>query len=291
MAGREIARSIPGGQLISLYRNRQKKNRPYAITLFSFVNNLINFLSMTDKEKLQKLFQAALQDTSEVNKAPTRAFPTAPPQAAPVMEFPAAAAVPQPMPVQAAPAMELLPNPEAPVRPMENAGLDAVASAELGILLDEQRERKSRQRRRELLMTLGVFLALTGGGYGWFVQSPQRVQAFKEAMRDIRASGDVMGMVSQYRKALDKIAVRSEQIDEATAAMGVKKNAKDEEDPYMEAEMSKMMGGKDKGKTVGERNKLLQQNFGHMAKTGESDKPAEEPKASVPAGNSFDWKR
>lgn len=246
---------------------------------------------MTDKEKLQKLFQAALQDTSEVNKAPTRAFPTAPPQAAAVMAVPATAPVFQPIPAQPTPAVELLPDPEAPVRPMANAGLDAVASAELGILLDEQRERKSRQRRRELLMTLGVFLALTGGGYGWFVQSPQRVQAFKEAMRDIRASGDVMGMVSQYRKALDKIAVRSEQIDEATAAMGVKKSAKDDEDPYMEAEMSKMMGGKDKGKTVGERNKLLQQNFGHMAKKEGSDKPTEEPKTPAPVGNSFDWKR
>lgn len=248
---------------------------------------------MTDNEKLQKLFQAALQDTSEVNKAPTRAFPTAPPQPVAVPAVPEAFPTPQPLPmeIQPAPVIELLPEREAIVRPLGNVGLDAVSSAELGILLDEQRERKSRQRRRELLVTLGVCFALTGGGYGWFVQSPQRVQAFKEAIRDIRASGDMMGMVTQYRKALARIAVRSEQVDEASAAMGVKKSAKDDEDPYFEAEMGQMMGGKDKGKTVGERNKLLQQNFGHMAKKDETDKPAENPKTQATEAGSFDWKR
>ncbi|MES2438871.1 MAG: hypothetical protein V4584_07385 [Verrucomicrobiota bacterium] len=236
---------------------------------------------MTDKEKLQKLFDAALQDSSDLSKAPTRAFPTSRVHA---VAPPAAASVPQAIP-QPVPQAVIEPAPKAPeaeplVRPMENSGLDAVSSAELGILLDEQRERKSRRRRRELVVTLGVCFALIGGGLGWFVQSPQRLQAFQEVMRDLRASGDVMGMVAQYRKSLDKIATRSQQIDAATDSMGVKRSAKDEEDPHFEAEMADMMGGKDKGKTVGQRNKLLQQNFGHMEKKAQEGKAAQVVKAA-----------
>ncbi|GAA5126882.1 hypothetical protein JIN84_09505 [Luteolibacter yonseiensis] len=236
---------------------------------------------MTDKEKLNKLFQAALQDSSEPGKPPTRVFPTSPAAAAPV---PPQEPAPAPIPVAAAPPE---PAPDL-VRPMENAGLDEAASKELGLLLDEQMERKKRGRRRELLVTLGVCLALAGGGYGWFVQSPQRVQAFQEAMRDLRASGDVSSMVAKYRQALDRVAVRSQQIDQATAAMGVKGGAGDEKDPYMEEEMRAMMGG-EKGKTVGQRNKMLQDNFGHMeAKEG---KARADGAVKTNETNSFDWKK
>ncbi|RYD19410.1 MAG: hypothetical protein EOP88_19055 [Verrucomicrobiaceae bacterium] len=247
---------------------------------------------MTDQEKLQKLFQAALQDSSELNKAPTRAFPTA-------TSVPAAASVPaampftQPVPVAPAPepvAVAAVVE-EAPVVLPSNAGLDDKTSTELGSLLDEQRARLARKRRRDTLVVLGVMFALGGSGFGWFVQDPQRVQAFKDAIRDVRSIGDVKSMVAKYRESLDKVAVRGKQIEQATDAMGVVRTAADEEDPYFEDEMKGMMGGK--GKTVGERNKAMKDNFGHMQKehgVHEHDKAgAPEKDTKLKEEQSFSW--
>ena len=50
--------------------------------------------------------------------------------------------------------------------------------------------------------------------------------------------------------------------------------------------MKKMMGGK--GKTIGERNRALVQNFGHMAKENGGLVNAN---ASLKEGESFDWNK
>ncbi|RYD30859.1 MAG: hypothetical protein EOP85_23360, partial [Verrucomicrobiaceae bacterium] len=111
---------------------------------------------MTDQEKLKKLFQAALQDSSEMSKFPTRAFPTS-------STIPAPASVPVAMPFNqpieplptAAPVAAVVEE-EAPVVLPSNAGLDEATSTELGILLDEQRDRMQKKRRRETLVLLAV---------------------------------------------------------------------------------------------------------------------------------------
>ena len=221
---------------------------------------------MTHTEKLQQIFAAALKDNSEFDKAPTRAFPTSP-SAQPV-------AVSQP-----APAAEPEPVIEVPAAPAENAGLSAAASAELGTLLDEQHQRKASKHRRETLATLAVILTLTGGGVGWIVQSPQRLQAMKEAVHDIRSVGDVKSIVAKYQAALDKIGDRSKQIDHATVSMGVSANQDDAVDPNMNAEMLALMGGK--GKTTGERNQKVQNAFGSQKDTTEA-KNDPQPTAAVP---------
>ncbi len=233
---------------------------------------------MTDQEKLKQLFEAALKDTSDLNKAPTRAFVT--PSVKPIPPT-----SPPPEPVQ-----EIAPAPvavvEIPVAPPVNAGLDDATATELGVLLDEQRARIKRRHIRQTLTTLAVCLALCGGGFGWFVQSPDRVQAFKDAIKDVRSVGDVKSLVANYRDALDRVAARSQQIDQATAAMGVKASAADEEDPYFDAEMQEMMGGE--GKTVGQRNKALQQNFDQM-KTESGVETV--PVSRLAETNSFEWSR
>lgn len=232
---------------------------------------------MTDKEKLQQLFEAALKDPSlPTAQTPKRAFPVSPlEQSAAILQ---PQTQPSPFPVQAAMRSEMMPvtPPVAPVfdavvvpntgaAPTMAAVLDDAASTELAGLLDEQHKRKARKRRMEALVTAAVLLGSTGGGTLWFVQSPDRVTAFKEAMGDFRSLGDVKSLVAKYQDALDRIGARGKQIDQATAAMGVKKSDKDEEDPFFEKEMQDMMGGADKGKTVGQRNRLMQKNFSEMA--------------------------
>lgn len=86
--------------------------------------------------------------------------------------------------------------------------------------------------------------------------------------------------MGKYKKALEKVKVRSEQIDSATASMGIDPTKDDGKDPYFEDEMKQMMGGE--GKTTGERNRLLKEKFGSMEKTGKLGIPAPASAASIP---------
>jgi hypothetical protein len=130
--------------------------------------------------------------------------------------------------------------------------------------------------------SLVVFLGITGGGFGWFVSSPDRVQAVRDAAKEIRSAGDIAGMVAKYQKALDKIATRSQDIDKATESMGVSSSLEGLKDVNMDAEMKEMMGGE--GKTVGERNRLLKEKFGSVKEGGLNAAlvPTSNPKAPAP---------
>ena len=216
---------------------------------------------MTDKEKLQKLFDAALKAPEpSCGVSPQRAFPQSATPTAPV-----AAVMPQSLPV---PVDAVLPDPETvnlvADAPSGAPVLDDAASTELGILLDEQISRQRSKRKRDALVTALVLFGMAGGGFGWFVQSPDRVEAVRSAMREIRSVGDVKAIVAKYQAALDRIGARSQQIDQATAAMGVTAGPEDDLDPNMEAEMKEMMGGE--GKTTGQRNAAMQKAFGDRAK-------------------------
>ncbi len=221
---------------------------------------------MTDQEKLQKLFDAALRDSSPVEKAPTRAVPNptvASKAESETKEIPAVASAPakadtDPLPVE-----------EVPV-------LDKAAAEELGILLDAQIRRQKRRHRRESLVTALVLIGLTGGGSAWFVKSPDRVHALVATIAEIRSVGDIQAMVAKYDAALQRVKVRGEQIDQATGSMGVKITG-DEKDQYFDAEMKEMMGGE--GKTAGNRAAMLQKTFGKMQE--EHGKPGEQIASSL----------
>ena len=215
---------------------------------------------MTDKQKLQHLFDAALKAPTDFSSGPLRrASPTA---AAPAEPASAACPLPAPQPSAALPGEADLAEQDAPSAtppPLDKAAADA-----LGALLDEQVRRQARKRRRSALVTATVLLGLTGGGFAWFVQSPERVHAFTSAISEIRSVGDVKSMVARYQAALDRISVRGKQIDQATSALGVTPGIGNDADPHMEAEMKEMMGGE--GTTVGQRNRALQKTFGDKAK-------------------------
>lgn len=77
---------------------------------------------MTDPQKLQQLFAAALKDCSDIDKPPTRIFtrPDAVPEADPAL-VEALATIPESL----------------PLAPPENAGFSDTESRELGALLDK----------------------------------------------------------------------------------------------------------------------------------------------------------
>ncbi len=162
--------------------------------------------------------------------------------------------------------------------------LDDAASTELAALLDEQMKRKTRKRRMEALVTAVVLFGSAGGGCAWFVQDPSRVQAFMEAMRDIRSVGDVKSMVAKYQAAIDRISARSKQIDQASSSLGYVKTAADEKDPFLDDEMRKMMGGK--GRTIADRNRDMQKNFSKMANDAGGPIKAS---TALKKEESFDW--
>ncbi len=222
---------------------------------------------MTDQEKLQRLFDAALRDSSEIDKTPTRLLPKTP--------IPAARAIPV-----AESVVEIQPEPSAQEwgQTVANLGLDEQASSELATLLEAQNQRTTSKRRRDAVITLVTCIAMVGGGFGWFVKSPERLRAFREAMTEVRSAGDVGAILANYQKAVDRIGARSNSIDEATESMGVSSNQDDAKDPNLEAEMLAMTGGE--GKSVGQRNQLLQEKFGKIAtaaRTGIEQSPVKSP--------------
>ena len=197
---------------------------------------------MTDQEKLQRLFDAALRDSTPIEKAPTRVVPKA--SATPPVNACAPAA------------------PETASQPVAmEATFDKKAAEELGVLLDEQIRRKKRKHRVESLVAAVVLIGFTTVSAGWFVQSPERVQALLSAIAEIRSVGDIKAMVAKYDAALKRISARGQQIDAASTAMGVT-NKDNGDDPYFDTEMKQMMGGE--GKTTGDRAKRMQQAFAKM---------------------------
>ncbi len=210
---------------------------------------------------MRKLFDAALRAPAQPEAVKPVAVDSTPTTAPAVAHL-----TPVPDPARAVAVPETPAVVPIPATPVSNAGLDEASSAELAALLDEQHRRIRRQHRRQLLVTLLVLFGFAGGGYAWFIQSPQRVQAFREAMSDIRSVGDVTSIVSKFNKSLEKIKVHSTQIDNATTSMGIDATKDDGKDPYFDREMKKMTGGE--GKTIGERNRLLKERFGAMEKTG-----------------------
>lgn len=146
---------------------------------------------MTHAEKLQQLFEAALKDPSDLRKSPTRSFPT-------THDVLPLAVNQQARPPEPAPA----PVVEAPPGPVVNAVLSDTASTDPGARPDGRQRQETGTLRNGMLLALGVLFALTGIGFCWFVQSPQRVEAWQEAIRDVRSVGDVTSIGAKYQAAL-----------------------------------------------------------------------------------------
>ncbi|MCU0777918.1 MAG: hypothetical protein MUF86_09680 [Akkermansiaceae bacterium] len=237
---------------------------------------------MTNQEKLQQLFDAALKSQPEdfgTHPVKKRAVPTS--------QSPAPQA-PVPVPGKPLPTPAVMAETPDGGSPDTNRTLSREESDKLGILLDEQLRRRRRRHRMEALVTALVLFAMTGGGLAWFVGDANRVQAFQEAMRDIRSVGDIKAMVASYQESLARISARTGQIDQASLAMGINPADCQDEDPYMESEMREMMGAEG-GKTVGARNKQLMEKFGDKAAGNGLEASKGAATGETATADNFDW--
>ncbi|MBC8128552.1 MAG: hypothetical protein H8M99_15545 [Gloeobacteraceae cyanobacterium ES-bin-144] len=139
---------------------------------------------------------------------------------------------------------------------------------DLAALLDEQSVRLRKRRRRANWVILAIFGGLMAYGSVWYSASAANQQTLAELLLNIRQSGkdfkmigSVLGIKSQYDKALDKIGTRKDDVQKAAASMGVDPSKYKEDG--MDAEMRDMQGGD--GPTVNDRNKLLQNTLGKFA--------------------------
>lgn len=140
---------------------------------------------------------------------------------------------------------------------------------DLSQLLDEQVARLVKKRRQANWVIFAFFGLMMGSASAWYASSEGNRRMVADLIMDIKASGkdfkligSATGMASQYDKALEKIGTRSQDVDQATTSLGIDPTKVTEDG--METEMKDMMGGK--GKTSGERNRLLQQKLGGFAK-------------------------
>lgn len=270
--------------------------------------------AMTNREDLDKLFEAALHEKSapsrygtpesQVKSAPAAfnkpipqqpepsAFQAAPPagqgyvqpqqqpvqpQFQPVPQHPQPpqqfqAAPPQQPAIQPAPAQDAglidISQVDDPFAAQAVKSKDTALSEELGSILDAKVAKEKRRKRRGRIMLVLFFFSVTGGSAAWVVTNPERYKAMKEVITEIKSVGDIEGMVAKYQKALDKIAVRGEQIDAATESMGVDPRSADHmADQGFDKEMREMMG-EDGGPTTAERDKLLREKFKSVEEGG-----------------------
>lgn len=261
---------------------------------------------MAQREDLQKLFEAALKQSTppsrfgipvEQRKAappaagsadPDVPLPfgaTPPPQAAftPVPSAPAQApAAFTPVastPVASAPAA-FTPVPEESPAPAPAPDYHAT-NDELAAIMDEKHIKRKRRHRRQALVTFLLLFGTAGGGTAWFVSNPDRVTALKQTIAEIRSAGDIKAIIAKYQAALDKVAVRGQQIDDATRAMGVDPaTAANDADQGFDKEMREMMG-EEGGPTAAERNDKLRKSFGSVQETGSLLPGAKAPEKST----------
>lgn len=260
---------------------------------------------MTSREDLDKLFEAALHEKSAPSRFGTpesqmKAAPAAFAKQAAAQQAPASAL--QAAPAQgdgSAPAQLRSPQavvaqePSAPVgsSQVEASGkkdsglidiaavgdpfaqqalksMDNALSDELGAILDAKVAKEKRKKRQGRIVFAGMLLGLTGGSAAWVVTNPERFEAMKQVVAEIKSAGDIPGLVAQYQEALDKIAVRGDQINAATESMGVDPSSADHiEDQGFDKEMREMMG-EDGGRTTAQRDKLLREKFKSVEETG-----------------------
>ncbi len=100
----------------------------------------------------------------------------------------------------------------------------------------------------------------------------------KKVAAEIKSVGDIKGMVENYKEALDKVAVRGQQIDAAIGSMGVDPASVDERaDQGFDKVMQEMTGGEGVP-SAPSRNAKLQEQFKGVQESGTIIRGSDETK-------------
>jgi hypothetical protein len=228
---------------------------------------------MTTQEKIEQLALAALRSAPPPATAPQPSTYMAPfekPKTVGLVESAKPAVeTAAPAPVAAA---------EAPTSNFQHA-----SDPELRAEIEERDARIARTRRVQSIAASVTLLGALIAGGTWFATSPSAranaaaiIPALRQSVDDVKMIGS---LTEKYDEKLEKIAVRGDQISDATRALGVDPDSlPDDVDPHMQAEMQQMMGGE--GVTNVDRDKAFKQKFGIVGKLVGNQKTKEEKPAA-----------
>ena len=238
----------------------------------------------TNKEALDKIFEAALRETDKPAPSPrvvrrppqeiTRSLETnaavnavlaTPPPRRPIRPVCTNVEIPMEVSRRERRSAKKLAKSESEQRRRDTLFDDAAAD-KLGALLDQKFKKEAISRKRAKYATIAVAVIAIGSVIGWFTQNPDRLQAITAAISEIRSVTDINQVVGGYEESLDKVSSRSAQIDHASGALGIDPTTVEHEDPNMDTEMKAMMGGE--GSTTGDRARALQAAFGSDQNAG-----------------------
>jgi hypothetical protein len=232
---------------------------------------------MTTQEKIEQLALAALRSGPPPAAAPKPSTYMAPFDRPKTVALVEGAKTPAPVSGTEAP---VLSQSEAPALSFRHE-----SDPELRGEIDARDARiRKQQSRRSWVVTLGLVAGVAAVA-GWLAVSPSAraglsgiVPALNESVEDVKMIGS---LTSRYDQQLEKIAVRGDQIGDATRSLGADPDALAEGvDPSMEAEMEQMMGGE--GVTSVDRDKAFKEKFGIVGKlAGGKEKPVSAPAAVV----------
>lgn len=211
----------------------------------------------TNKEALQKIFEAALKEPEPTPTPTTKMRSRAPTEQHPQRRKTYGEPSPEVMPRQAIQSLATqtakldTPTPKInPTEPLKTApalvaepattlaltetpaARDAT-SLEIANILDQKISKERSLRKLKLLLTAILAIGGIGGTTIWFIQSPERITSLKSIFTEVKAATDVESITDEYSKSLDKIADHSNELDEATTALGVTAELKEGEDAYM----------------------------------------------------------
>ncbi len=218
---------------------------------------------MTNREDLDKLFEAALRQTEPPGYS-TGAHAKVPAKLESIPYTPAPPFAAAPVTIE----KPSVASPDLPVLDAQGAAsLDQAMNAELEAIVDAKMAKAKAQRRRGAVATMLFFTLTLGGASAWMVTSPERMAALSEALSEIKSLGDVGGLVAKYQAALDKVAVRSQQIDAATEMMGVDPASVVSDQQGFDQEMREL-AGEEGGPTTAQRDAKLREKFKSVQDTG-----------------------
>lgn len=171
--------------------------------------------------------------------------------------------------------------PESPVAATPEPAPADEPDTELRLMIASRDEQITRKRSRTSQALTCALLALVAASGTWIAVSPTArgkvsalVSALKQGGQDMKGLASIMGT---YDQQLEQVSVHGSRIDEASKALGVDPAVEvSSDDGGIEAAMKEMSGNE--GPTSTERDELLKQKFGVVAKIAgrNTGKPAAE---------------